>query len=132
MKDIQVVAAVIIHNERFLCVQRGQNKYEYISLKYEFPGGKVKPNESDEEAIKREIKEELLIDIEVIAEYMIVGHQYPDFKITMKCFKCTCVTNKIVLTEHIKHEWLPAEGLESLDWVAADIPVVKKLIEDKE
>ena len=131
MKYIQVVAAIVIHDNKIQCVQRGQNKYEYISLKYEFPGGKVKPNENDEEAIKREVKEELLMDIEVMGDYMIVEHQYPDFKITMKCFKCTCVTNKIVLTEHINHEWLLAEELESLDWAAADIPVVKKLIEDK-
>ena len=60
MKHIQVVAAIVIHNDKILCVQRGQNKYEYISLKYEFPGGKLKPNENDEEAIKREVKEELL------------------------------------------------------------------------
>ena len=131
MKHIQVVAAVVIHNDKFLCVQRGQNKYEYISLKYEFQGGKVMPNEANEEAIKREIKEELLMDIEVIGEYMTVEHQYPDFKITMKCFKCNCATNKIVLTEHINHHWLPLEELESLDWAAADIPVVKKLLKDK-
>ena len=131
MKHIQVVAAIVIHNDKILCVQRGQNEYEYISLKYEFPGGKVKPNENYEEAIKREVKEELLMDIEVMGDYMIVEHQYPDFKITMKCFKCTCVTNKIVLTEHINHEWLLAEKLELLDWAAADIPVVKKLIEDQ-
>jgi 8-oxo-dGTP pyrophosphatase MutT (NUDIX family) len=60
MKHIQVVAAIVTHNDKILCVQRGQNEYEYISLKYEFSGGKVKPNENDEEAIKREVKEELL------------------------------------------------------------------------
>ena len=71
------------------------------------------------------------MDIEVMSDFMTVDHQYPDFRMTMKCFKCTCATNKIVLTEHINHEWLLAEELESLDWAAADIPVVKKLIEDK-
>ena len=131
MKHINVVAAVVIHNDKILCVQRGHNKYGYISLKYEFPGGKVMPNEADEEAIKREVKEELLMDIEVMDDYMIVEHQYPDFKITMQCFKCTCATNKNVLTEHINHHWLLVEELNSLDWAAADIPVVKKLIEDQ-
>jgi|TARA_B100001971_G_C17999030_1_gene436277 8-oxo-dGTP diphosphatase len=128
MKHIQVVAAIIMHDKKILCVQRGQHKYQYISKKYEFPGGKVQPNETGEDAIKREIKEELLIDIKMISYFMTTEHQYPDFRITMKCFKCICTTNKIVLTEHINYQWLLAEKLGVLDWAAADIPIVQKLI----
>ena len=130
MKHIQVVAAIVIHNDKILCVQRGQNKYEYISLKYEFPGGKVKPNENDEEAIKREVKEELLMDIEVMGDYMIVEHQYPDFKITMHCYICTSESKAFTLTEHIDYKWLEKLELEKLDWAAADIPIIKKLINE--
>jgi 8-oxo-dGTP diphosphatase len=128
MKHIQVVAAIIMHNKKILCVQRGQHKYQYISKKYEFPGGKVQPNETGEDAIKREIKEELLMDIEMISYFMTTEHQYPDFRITMKCFKCICITNKIVLMEHINYQWLLVEKLGLLDWAAADIPIVQKLI----
>ena len=80
MKHIQVVAAIIIHNDKILCVQRGQNEYGYISLKYEFPGDKVKPNENDEEAIKREVKEELLMDIEVMGEMEPIENSFRQAK----------------------------------------------------
>lgn len=128
MKHIQVVAAIIRDGQKVLCVQRGKHKYEYISRKYEFPGGKVEPNETNEAAIKREIDEELSMDIEVISYFMTVEHQYPDFRITMRCFKCNCASNKVVLTEHINYQWLPIEEIKSLDWAAADIPIVQKLI----
>lgn len=128
MKHIEVVAAIILDGQKILCAQRGKHKYEYISNRYEFPGGKVEPNETNEAAIKREIDEELSIDIEVISYFMTVEHQYPDFRITMNCFKCSCATNKVVLTEHINYQWLPIEEIKSLDWAAADIPIVQKLI----
>ena len=130
MKYIEVVAAIILDAEKVLCVQRGENKFQYISHKYEFPGGKVEPNETGNEAIKREIAEELSMKIEVKSYLMTIEHQYPDFRITMKCFKCTCLSNTVVLTEHIRYQWLPVEELESLDWAAADIPIVQKLIGD--
>ena len=128
MKHLEVVAAIILYDMKVLCVQRGQHKLEYISEKYEFPGGKVEPNETNEEAIRREINEELQMNIEVISYFMTVEHQYQDFSITMKCFKCSCETDKVVLTEHINYQWLPVEELKSLDWAAADIPIVQNLI----
>jgi len=79
MKHIEVVAAVIIFENKILCVQRNENKFEYISKKYEFPGGKMEVGETKEETIKREISEELKIDIEVGEEFLTVTHQYPDF-----------------------------------------------------
>ena len=79
MKTIEVVAAIIIYDNKILCVQRGESKLNYISKKYEFPGGKIELGETKEEAIKREILEELNLEIEVRDEYMTVNHQYPDF-----------------------------------------------------
>jgi 8-oxo-dGTP diphosphatase len=128
MKHIEVVAAIILFGKKVLCVQRGKHKFEYISQKYEFPGGKVEPNETNKEAIKREISEELQMNIEISSYFMTVEHQYPDFRITMECFQCRCETDRVVLTEHINYQWLSVEELKSLDWAAADIPIVQKLI----
>ena len=73
MKHLDVVAAIIIHDGKILCVQRDTNKYDYISKKYEFPGGKIEENEIAEDALKREIKEELLMDVEVQKEFLTVN-----------------------------------------------------------
>ncbi len=128
MKNIEVVAAVIIKNDKILCVQRPVNKYDYISFKYEFPGGKIEHEESKIDAIKREILEELKIDIEVKDEFLTVVHTYPDFKITMYSFICSTNDEKLVLTEHIHELWLDKSELNTLDWAEADIPIVKKLM----
>ena len=89
MKKIEVVAAIIYHENKILCVQRGENKYDYISKKYEFPGGKMEAGESKEETVKREILEELHMDIEVQQEFLTVDHLYPDFHLIMHSFKCS-------------------------------------------
>ncbi|MDZ4663981.1 MAG: (deoxy)nucleoside triphosphate pyrophosphohydrolase [Bacteroidota bacterium] len=128
MKHIEVVAAVIIFENKILCVQRNENKFEYISKKYEFPGGKMEVGETKEETIKREISEELKIDIEVGEEFLTVTHQYPDFILTMHSFLCTCKDLKLTLTEHIDFRWLDKNNLEGLDWAAADVPIVNKLM----
>lgn len=128
MKHIQVVAAIILHEDKILCVQRGKNKYDYISNKYEFPGGKVEDGESEIDAIIREIREELEIDIIVNNEYMTVQHQYPDFELTMHSFLCLSDDTRLTLTEHIDYKWLKKHELDQLDWAAADIPIVEKLM----
>jgi 8-oxo-dGTP diphosphatase len=128
MKHIEVVAAIIIHQNKILCVQRGENKLEYISKKYEFPGGKMEVGETKEETIKREILEELNMQINVQNEFLTVTHQYPDFTITMHAFVCSCNNPDLTLTEHIDFKWLEKEDLEALDWAAADIPIVNELI----
>ena len=127
MKQITVVAAVIQHNSQFLCVQRNQNKHAYISEKYEFPGGKIEEGESEVEALKREIREELSMDIDVTRKLMIVDHAYPDFLLLMHAYMCSCETRDLVLHEHIDLQWLDKSELAKLDWAAADIPIVKKL-----
>lgn len=130
MKFITVVAAIIIHNQKILCVQRGPNKYDYISYKWEFPGGKIEEGESRENAILREIDEELRLRIEIDKIFITVEHQYSDFHITMHSFICTCIELNIQLTEHIDFKWLPIDELPNLEWAAADIPIVMALIQD--
>lgn len=128
MKQIEVVAAIIKKDNKILCVQRNENKLSYISKKYEFPGGKMEANETKKETIVREIKEELAMDINVKEEFLTVTHQYPDFLLIMHSFICTSNESKVTLTEHIDYKWLELEELDKLDWAAADVPIVKKLI----
>lgn len=128
MKTIHVTAAVIIKNKKILCVQRCENKYEYISKKWEFPGGKVEEKESIEETIIREIEEELDLKIKVNNLLMQVDHQYPDFRILMDTFICEIENGLLKLNEHLDFKWLEKNELLTLDWAAADIPIVNALI----
>ncbi len=128
MKKVEVVAAIIVNDNKILCVQRGENKLPYISRKFEFPGGKIEEGETKEETIKREIKEELNMDINVMDEFITVNHQYPDFNLTMHSFICDCNSPELTLTEHIDYKWLSKNEMEHLDWAEADIPIVNKLI----
>ena len=106
MKEVIVAAAIIVHNSEILCVQRGENKLEYISKKYEFPGGKIEENEMIEETVVREIKEELNMEIRVENKFMTINHRYPDFNLVMHTFLCSCQNPNIKLTEHIDFKWL--------------------------
>lgn len=128
MKQIEVVAAIIIYENKILCVQRGENKLSYISKKHEFPGGKMEPGETKSETIKREILEELHMVIEVKQEFLTVKHEYPDFILEMHSFICECKNNTVTLTEHIDFKWLDISELNTLDWAAADVPIVNKLV----
>ena len=126
---IQVVAAAIFQNDKVLSVQRAEHEKEYVSLKWEFPGGKVEVGESREEALAREIREELSVDIEVSEFLMTVEHTYPGFHLTMHVFKCVLDEGEIALNEHVALKWLSIDELDQLDWAAADIPVVKSLMQ---
>jgi 8-oxo-dGTP diphosphatase len=127
MKKIEVVAAVIYYRNEILCVQRPENKYSYISKKFEFPGGKIEAGESKQEALKREIMEELGVSPSIGDFFMTVVHSYPDFELTMHSYICEVVNKDVVLLEHISLKWLTCEMLNQLDWAAADIPIVNKL-----
>ena len=127
MKKISVVAAVIQYENKILCVQRNVAKYDYISLKYEFPGGKVEQGETPEQAIIREIREELCMEISVDSYLMTVEHDYPDFSISLETYICNTVTPALTLVEHIDYKWLDASDLQTLDWAAADQPIVEEL-----
>lgn len=128
-KKVEVVAAIIKHDGKILCVQRGENKFDYISKKYEFPGGKIELGETKQQTIIREIKEELLMDISTETEFLTVEHEYPDFHLTMHSFICSCEDSEVHLTEHIDYKWLTISELEGLDWAGADVPIVEKLIQ---
>lgn len=128
MKKVEVVAAIIKFGEEILCVQRAQNKLPYISEKFEFPGGKIEIGETLKEALSRELVEELNISAEIQSLFLTVIHEYPDFELTMHSFICKVDSKEITLNEHIDSKWLTVDYLEELDWAAADVPIVNKLI----
>ena len=127
-KHYTVSAAIIVENKKILCVQRNKGKYDYISYKYEFPGGKLEVGENEEDALKREISEELNLEIDVAEKFLVVTHEYLDFDLTMHSYLCKANTEQLVLKEHIDAKWLYKNELIELDWAAADLPIVSKLI----
>ena len=127
MKHHEVVAAIIQRGDEFLCLQRGPSKYDYIAQKWEFPGGKVEAGETQEVALAREIQEELGLVIQVNTPLLTVEHEYLDFRITMHGLLCSALTHELTLHEHIAYTWLRREQLHTLDWAAADLPLVAKL-----
>lgn len=127
-KHIEVVAAILTFEGRYLAVQRGPAKLDYISHKWEFPGGKIEKDESLEGAISRELQEELAITITDPQLLMTVEYSYQDFDITMHCFVVAVDNTDIVLTEHVAQRWLEKVHLIDVDWAEADIPAVRKLM----
>ena len=129
MKHYEVVAAVIEYENKILCMQRGKAKFEYVSYKYEFPGGKVEAGEENHIALSRELREEMDLDVVIGEEdYLLtVDHTYPDFLITMHAYLCKVTTPNFVMKEHIDFKWLPVNELDSLDWAEADKPIVEFL-----
>ncbi|MEH6532219.1 MAG: (deoxy)nucleoside triphosphate pyrophosphohydrolase [Photobacterium frigidiphilum] len=130
-KNVEVVAAILTHNEQFLAVQRGDSALDYISRKWEFPGGKVEPGETLTTAIARELDEELRISITEPQFFMTIEHRYPDFDITMHCFVVDLPNREFELTEHIDHRWLSKQEFWEVDWAEADIPAVHALLKVK-
>jgi 8-oxo-dGTP diphosphatase len=132
MKKIEVVAAIIYSQEKILCVQRKPSNLSYISEKFEFPGGKIESNETQIEALRRELIEELEIHPIIEDFFLSVTHQYPDFELTMHTYKCRLSSRKLKLNEHISSQWLQTKDLISLDWAEADLPIVTKLVSSNE
>ncbi|KYQ84282.1 DNA mismatch repair protein MutT [Acinetobacter sp. NRRL B-65365] len=132
MKKLSVVAAVIIHEGKYLCALKGEHKYSYLSHKYEFPGGKVEPNETAEQALIREIYEELNLTIDVKSYLLTVEHSYSDFQIELATYLCEATSiDELVIHEHQDIKWSHIEELEQLDWAAADLPIVQYLLNNK-
>ncbi|MBS0925913.1 (deoxy)nucleoside triphosphate pyrophosphohydrolase [Providencia sp. JGM181] len=127
-KHIEVVAAVLKNEDKFLAVQRGFSKLDYISHKWEFPGGKVEVGETLVAAIIRELNEELKITVTDPTFLLTIEHSYPDFDITMHCFVIELPNRTVELTEHIDSRWLSKEKLKDVDWASADIPAVETLL----
>ena len=128
MKKIEVVAAIIQEGGKTLCVQRGPAKFDYIDHKWEFPGGKIESGETNEQAIVREIKEELGLELKELNFFMTVDHPYPDFQLIMHSYICPSSSREITLTEHVDFKWIDGDELRELDWAAADIPIVDMLL----
>ena len=127
-KHIAVVASVIFQEDMVHCFKKGPHKYEYLSHRFEFPGGKIEPGENKEEALKREIFEELNIRINVLNELLEFDFEYPDFSLTMTCFKCEIESGHMELSEHTDVVLQPIDKLDELDWLPADIPAVEFLM----
>ena len=130
MKKLEVSAGILMNNDQILCLQRGKGKYNYVSYKYEFPGGKLEQGESPAAALRRELVEEMHLNIKEadLGYFMTVEHQYPDFHLTMHSFTCNLNSRDFDLLEHIEYQWLNAEELGDLDWAGADWPIVNKIM----
>lgn len=124
MKTIKVVAAIILSNNKVSATQRG---YGDFKDGWEFPGGKVEENETLEDALVREIKEELDTEIEVIELLDTVEYDYPKFHLSMACFICRIKSGDLVLKEHEAAKWLTKETLNSVDWLPADQGLIEKI-----
>ena len=131
MRHLVVVAAIIANKDEILCMQRNIGRYDYVSYKYEFPGGKIEGGESHEQALMRELYEEMNLKTIITQDdfFMTVDHTYPDFSITMHSYICYVDNKTFTRKEHISHTWLKVENLDTLDWAAADLPIVKRLME---
>ena len=124
MKTVKVVAAIIINNNRVFATQRGYGEFKDG---WEFPGGKIEPGEMRQEALVREIKEELDTEIEVKDYLETVEYDYPEFHLSMDCFFCEIKSGDLVLKEHEAAKWLTAETLDSVDWLPADKGLIEEI-----
>ena len=124
MKTVRVVAAIIIENDKVFATQRGYGEFKDG---WEFPGGKIEPGETPEEAIVREIKEELDTEVEVIELLDTVEYDYPNFHLSMGCFICKIKSGDLVLKEHEAAKWLTKDTLGSVEWLPEDMGLVREI-----
>ena len=126
MKTVRVAAAVIRDHNRIFATSRG---YGAFKGKWEFPGGKIETGETSQEALKREIREELAMEIEVGELIDTIEYDYPDFHLTMECFWGKVVNGELELKEHEAAKWLTRENLYSVEWLPADVQLIEKIKE---
>lgn len=124
MKHIEVVAAVIRKDGRVFATQRGYGDWKGW---WEFPGGKIEQGETPEEALRREIREELQADVSVDEFLCTVEYDYPTFHLTMHCYFCSLLSETFHLNEHEAAQWLQTDELDSVQWLPADVMAVEKL-----
>ena len=124
MKVIRVVAAIIIDGGKVFATQRGYGEFKDG---WEFPGGKIEADELPEDAIIREIKEELDTEVEVVELLDTVEYDYPKFHLSMDCFICKIKSGDLVLKEHEAAKWLTKETLNSVEWLPADQGLLTKI-----
>ena len=125
-KHIQVAAALIFQNGKLLATKRGDSPYAYVAHKYEFAGGKIEAGESGESAVKRELKEELDMDVQVGNLYACDTYEYPDFIITLWLYECEMLSS-FTLKEHESYRWFSPAELNAEEWAPADAEIVNAL-----
>ena len=127
---LEVVAGIITINSNFLCFQKGLSKYDYLTNKYEFPGGKIEPGESKESALIRELNEELKINITSsdLKFFCETTYSYPDFSVILFSFFVSLDKIDYQLTEHQNCKWCSLQELKNLDWADADKEIVNNII----
>ena len=124
MKTVRVAAAVIRDNNRIFATARG---YGAFKGKWEFPGGKIEMGETSQEALKREIMEELATEIKMGELIDTIEYDYPDFHLTMECFWCEVVNGGLELKEHEAARWLMREELYNVEWLPADVRLIENI-----
>ena len=123
-KTIHVVAAIIRKGDEVFATQRGYGNYKDW---WEFPGGKIEAGETPEQALAREIHEELTADISVDKYLTTVEYDYPEFHLTMACFWCSVKEGHLTLLEHEAARWLPLRDLRQVNWLPADVLVIEEI-----
>jgi len=123
MKSIRVVAAILKQDNKILIAKRGYGEFKGM---YEFPGGKVEEGESPEDALKRELLEEMQAHIEVDSFFYHVHYRYPTFILEMDCYICHLLDEHITLLEHMDYQWIEAQQ-EDITWVPADVEVIEQI-----
>ncbi len=126
MKKIEVVAAIIYKDGKYFATQRGYGEFEGM---WEFPGGKIEPEETSEAALIREIQEKLGVDISIDKFLCTINYDYPTFHLVMHCYLCSIVSGILELKEHKSARWLNMKTLNSIEWLPADKPIVDKLLQ---
>ena len=124
MKQMEVVAAIIRKGDKIFATQRGYGEWKDW---WEFPGGKMEPGETPEEALKREIREELSTEISVDEFLCTVEYDYPTFHLKMHCYLCSHQMEAMHLNEHEAAKWIGKDELDSLKWLPADLLVIEAL-----
>ena len=124
MKKIEVVAAIFRKDNSIFATEKGYGEFKGY---WEFPGGKVEPGESLEEALRREIREELQVEIHIEEKFTELDYDYPKFHLTMHCYFCSVLSGKITLVEATDARWLTKEELNTVNWLPADISLIEEL-----
>ena len=125
-RTIEVVAAIIIRDGKLFATQRGYGEWKDW---WEFPGGKIELGELPENALKREIREELATEIEVGDLLTTVEYDYPKFHLTMHCYLCSIISGQLLLLEHEDARWLTKDNLNSVRWLPADLEIIPLIAE---